>query len=130
MLARVRRALPAVIGLVLFLVALEVLRTELRTVTWHELAQDVLTMPPGQLGLALVLTVLSYAALTGYDFLALASIGKRLPREHVVLTSFLAYAIANNVGWAMLSGASVRYRFYTRWKVTATILDGSSFPIR
>src|SRR4029079_18682698 len=37
----------------------------------------------------------------------------------VALASFLAYAIANNVGFAMLSGASVRYRFYTRWGVTA-----------
>ena len=34
------------------------------------------------------------------------------------LASLLAYAIANNVGFAMLSGASVRYRFYTRWGVT------------
>ena len=33
--------------------------------------------------------------------------------------SFIAYAVANNVGFAMLSGASVRYRFYTRWGMTA-----------
>ena len=37
--------------------------------------------------------------------------------------SFLAYAIANNVGFAMLSGAAVRYRFYTRWGVTAQELS-------
>ena len=35
----------------------------------------------------------------------------------------LAYAVANNVGFAMLSGASVRYRFYTRWGVTAEELS-------
>ena len=34
---RLRRALPALIGLVLFLAALEVLRTQLHAVTWHEL---------------------------------------------------------------------------------------------
>ena len=38
-------------------------------------------------------------------------------------TSFIAYAVANNVGFAMLSGASVRYRFYTRWGVTADELS-------
>lgn len=119
MFARLRRALPAIIGLVLFVAALEVLRTELRTVTWHELARDVVSTPPRQLGLALLVTILNYAVLTGYDFLALAYIGKRLPHGRVALTSFLAYAIANNVGWAMLSGASVRYRFYTRWGITA-----------
>jgi phosphatidylglycerol lysyltransferase len=119
MFARLRSVFPAVIGLVLFVVALEVLRTELRTVTWHELTRDIVSTPVRYLGLALLFTVLNYAVLTGYDFLALAYIGKRLPRARIVLTSFLAYAIANNVGWTMLSGASVRYRFYTRWGITA-----------
>lgn len=117
--ARLRSALPAVVGLVLFVAALEVLRAELRAVTWPELTRDILGMPWNQLGLALLLTVANYAVLTGYDFLALAYIGKRLPRGHVALTSFLAYAVANNIGWAMFSGASVRYRFYARWGVTA-----------
>jgi len=62
-------------------------------------------------------------ALTGYDFLAFAYIGKSLRRVHVAAASFLAYAISNNVGMAMLSGASVRYRFYTRWGVTAEELS-------
>jgi phosphatidylglycerol lysyltransferase len=118
MLGRLRAALPAVIGLVLFVAALEVLRTELRTTSWHELTGDVLNTPPAKLGLAVALTCANYAVLALYDFLALASIGKRLPRSRVVFTSFLAYAIANNVGWAVLSGASVRYRFYSRWGIT------------
>jgi phosphatidylglycerol lysyltransferase len=108
---------------VLFLVALEVLRVELRTVSWHDLKADVLRTPPRQLGFALALTALNYAALTGYDLLAFAYIGKTLPRAHIALASFLAYAISNNVGFAMLSGASVRYRFYTRWGVTAEELS-------
>ena len=119
MLARLRGVVPAVVGFVLFVAALEVLRSALRTVTWPELARDILSTPAPDLGLALLFTVLNYAVLTGYDFLALASIGRRLPPGRIALTSFLAYAIANNVGWAMLSGASVRYRFYTRWGLTA-----------
>jgi len=35
----------------------------------------------------------------------------------------VAYAVSNNVGFAMLSGASVRYRFYTRWGVSAEELS-------
>src|SRR5207249_4670801 len=38
---RLKSALPAVIGLVLFVVALGVLRRELHAVTWHELVHDV-----------------------------------------------------------------------------------------
>ena len=120
---RLRQAIPVAIGLALFLVALEVLRVELRTVTWHELTADVLGTPAWQLALALVLTAVNYAALTGYDLLAFAYIGKALPRARIALASFLAYAISNNVGFAMLSGASVRYRFYTRWGVTAEELS-------
>jgi phosphatidylglycerol lysyltransferase len=68
---------------------------------------------------AILLTGLNYAVLTGYDFVALASIGKRIPIRNVISTSFLSYAFANNLGFAMLSGASVRYRFYSRFGVTA-----------
>jgi phosphatidylglycerol lysyltransferase len=120
---RFRQAIPVAIGFVLFIVALEVLRIELRMVTWHELTADVLRTPPWQLALALVLTAINYAALTGYDLLAFAYIGKALPRARIALASFLAYAISNSVGFAMLSGASVRYRFYTRWGVTAEELS-------
>ena len=80
-------------------------------------------MPRRRLALAIALTVVNYAVLTGYDQLAFAYIGKALPRARIVLTSFLAYAISNNVGLAMLSGASVRYRFYTRWGVTTEELS-------
>ncbi len=31
------------------------------------------------------------------------------------MASFVGYAIANNVGFALLSGTSARYRFYSRW---------------
>jgi phosphatidylglycerol lysyltransferase len=68
---------------------------------------------------ALCLTALNYAILTGYDFIAFASIGKRLARARIAATSLLAYAVANNVGFALLSGASVRYRFYSRWGLSA-----------
>jgi phosphatidylglycerol lysyltransferase len=122
-LARLRHALPFVVGLALFMAALEVLRVELRAVSWHEITGDMLRTPASQLAAAIVLTILNYVALTGYDLLAFAYIRKPLPRAHIVLASFLAYAIANNVGFAMLSGASVRYRFYTRWGVTAEELS-------
>ena len=84
-------------------------------------------MPPSALLAAVILTGLNYAALTMYDFIAFAYIGKTLPRWRVAGASVLAYAVANNVGFAMLSGASVRYRFYTRWGVTAEELSKVMF---
>jgi phosphatidylglycerol lysyltransferase len=120
---RLRRVAPAAIGLALFLAALAVLRSELRHVTWFELTRDVASMPRRRLAAALGLTALNYAVLTAYDLLAFVYIRKPLARARVALASFVAYAVANNVGFAMLSGASVRYRFYTRWGVTAEELS-------
>ena len=85
----------------------------------------VLHMPPWQrIAAAMALTALE---LRGAH--RLRSAGVRLHRQDAAapralpLASFLAYAISNNVGFAMLSGASVRYRFYTRWGVTAEELS-------
>ena len=120
---RLYRMLPPLIGLAVFLAALEVLRRELHAVSWRMIVGDVLATPSIQLVAAVLLTALNYAVLTGYDFIAFAYIRKRLSRIKIAVTSFLAYAIANNVGFAMLSGASVRYRFYSRWGVTTKELS-------
>jgi uncharacterized membrane protein YbhN (UPF0104 family) len=120
---RIRQFVPAVAGLVLFIVALEVLRIELRSVSWDQVRLEVSHLPQTRLIGAIALTILNYLVLTGYDLLAFAYIGRALPRLRIALTSLLAYAIANSVGFAMLSGASVRYRFYTRWGITAEELS-------
>ncbi len=120
---RLRKVLPTLIGLGLFLVAVEVLHRELRAVSWATLTSDILQTPARRLTAALLLTIANYAVLTGYDFVALAYVGRSLSRWRVIVASFLAYAIANNVGFAIFSGASVRYRFYTRWGVTVNDLS-------
>src|SRR4051812_6610372 len=122
-LSRARHAWPALAGLVLLTLALEALRVQLRAFTWLELKAAVTVISRGRLALTLILTILNYAALTGYDRLAFAYIGNALPWRRIVATSFVAYAIANNVGFPALSGAWVRYHFYTRWGVTAEELS-------
>ena len=106
-------------GLVLFLVTLEILRAELRRVTWQDLTTEVGSISTLRLSLALLLTCANYAVLTTYDRLAVAAIGVQVSLRRVVATSLLAYAVANNVGFSMLSGAAIRYRFYTRWGLSA-----------
>ena len=118
-----RLVIPPLVGLVFLSLAIEVLRVELRTVTWPELIAAVTGIPRRRLAFAAVLTVLNYSALTLYDQLAFAYIGRALPRAKIAAASFLAYAVANNVGFLLLSGASVRYRFYTRWGITTEELS-------
>lgn len=57
--------------------------------------------------------VVAYAALAGYDRIALIHLGRPLPWLFITVCSFTAYALAHNIGASVLSGAVVRYRAYT-----------------
>ena len=122
-LRRVLQVLPALASLMAFAVALEVLRFEVRNVGWHDLTSALSRTPPARLVAALALTTANYVVLTGYDLLAFRYLGRQLPRARIAATAFVAYAIAHNVGFAALSGASVRYRFYARWGLSAEDLS-------
>ena len=124
-LPRLRHALPALVSLAVFLAALAVLRIELRTVSWRQLTGMVLATPWPRLLAALALTAVNYTVLTGYDLLAFAWIGSTLPRRRIAGAAFVAYAISHTVGFAAVSGASVRYRFYSRWGVSAEDMGAS-----
>jgi len=113
----------AALTLAIFFIALAVLRNELRQVTWLELTRDIAATPRTWLAGAIALTAINYVVLIAYDLLAFVYIRKPIARARVALASFVAYAVSNNVGFTMLSGASVRYRFYTRWGVTAEELS-------
>ncbi|WP_419808176.1 bifunctional lysylphosphatidylglycerol flippase/synthetase MprF [Sphingomonas sp.] len=66
-----------------------------------------------QIGLALALTAGSYLVLTLYDVLALRVIGRPLPWRTAALASFTSYTLSHNLGLALLTGGSARYRVYS-----------------
>jgi phosphatidylglycerol lysyltransferase len=118
-----RHHIAAAVGAVLFLVALLFLRRELAAHSYHELTAALFAIPPGRLALAVLLTAANYLVLGAYDVAAFAWAGLAFERARVAAVSLLAYAIANSVGLGMLSGASVRYRFYTRWGIGVSDLS-------
>ena len=65
------------------------------------------------------LTVLSYAVMTGYDVLAIHYIRHPLAYSKIGMASFIGYAFSNNIGMSMIAGASVRYRLYSVWGLSA-----------
>ena len=123
MYRRVRHVVPALIGLVLFVVALVVLLMELHAVSWSALTADIASTPVHRVVLAVLLATAGYAVLATYDVLAFAYLGRKLPRATIARTSFLAYAIGNSIGGFALSGLAIRYRSYTR-----AGLSGEEFP--
>src|SRR5581483_3252339 len=99
------------IGVFLFAAALWVLHHELRQYHYHEVMRNIEALPAVRLLLALVLTVLSYLLLTGYDLLSFRYIHHPLPYRKIAPASFVGYAFSHNIGLAILTGGSIRYRF-------------------
>lgn len=111
-------------GAVLLIATVWFLRGELASVSGQRLALATRGISATDLALAALLTTASYTVLTGCELLAFAHAGVALSRWRIVLTSFLGYAVSNTVGFSMLSGAAVRYRFYSRWEITARQISG------
>lgn len=120
---RLLQWLPPVVGALLFSIAAWVLHHELQSVHLGDLRPALNALPAGHVWLALCLVGLNYLLLTSYDQLAFVYIGKQLSRWRISLASFLGYAVSNSVGFALLSGTSVRYRFYSRWGLGAADLS-------
>lgn len=84
----------------------------LASVSYHALLAGVQAIPIWRALAALAFMFGSFAALSGYDWLALRYVRRELPWRFVMLVSFCSYAISNTVGFGVLTGGSVRYRFY------------------
>ena len=78
MISKLKRLLPLLMLAVLVL-ALWSVYHRLHGYHWHDLLDGLHRIPFEQLGLALLLTLLSYLVMTGYDFLAVAPRQKRYP---------------------------------------------------
>lgn len=110
------RLRPWLLGAVALGLALAVglaLRQLLLQVHYSAVMAAVATTPASSIGLALIATVLSYLALSGYDSSSLRYAGARVRHATVLLTSFVAYALSNTIGLGPLSGGAVRMRLYT-----------------
>jgi phosphatidylglycerol lysyltransferase len=115
---QLRKYLPLV-GIVLFAVAIYVLDRQLREYHYHDVVRYLTELPTYQILLAILFTIGSYLALTGYDTLAVRYIQQPMPYRQIAFTSFIGYAFSNNIGLTMLTGASLRYRLYSAWGLSA-----------
>ena len=108
-------SLGSLFGTFLFVLALWVLHTELKTYHLHDILRNIRALPAHRVHLAFLLTVLSYLIMTGYDTLALRYIKRPLGYAKTAIASFIGYSFSNNIGLSMLAGGSIRFRLYTTW---------------
>ena len=109
-------------------IALVLLEHELKAYHYGDLMRQVWTLPHSHLALALLLTAVAYAVLPGYDAIALAYVDHPLPLRRIAFGSFIAYALSHSLGFPLLSGGPVRYRFWSVWGLsTSEIAQAISF---
>lgn len=110
---RLKPWLVAALGALLCVLIGTALHGLLREVRYGSVMQAIAATPSLHIGLALAATTLSYLTLTGYDFSSLSYAHARVQRGTVLLTSFVAYALSNTIGFGPLTGGAVRTRIYT-----------------
>ncbi len=99
--------------------------------TWSQYSfADVLraltSIPRTNLALGLIFAAGSYFCLACNDWLGVRYAGRPLPFHQTALASFTGLSIGHNVGLAALSSGAVRYRFYSRWGLSAEEISALS----
>ncbi|MBA4070610.1 MAG: hypothetical protein C0497_02065 [Gemmatimonas sp.] len=114
-----RLALGVLAGALVFCLALWSLHHELATLHYRDIRLALRAVPGARLLTGLALTALGYAALISYDWLALRYVQRALALRRVAFVSFVAYALSQSLGFHMLLGGSLRYRFYSAWGLSS-----------
>ena len=106
---------PWLIGavvIVMMALLVHTLRGLLLEFSYDDLLDAIRATDGSALGLALLATLVSFLALTGYDSSSLRYVGAPVSYRVAAQTSFIAYALSNTVGLGVLTGGAVRLRLY------------------
>jgi uncharacterized membrane protein YbhN (UPF0104 family) len=116
-----------VVGLLAVVFSLWLLYRELRGISFDDVYAGLAAIPPHRYLLSLLGMVVAYAAIAGYDHIALTHIGRRVSLLFVSLCSFTTYALSHNIGGSVLSGPEVGILVAVCWFtfVLAMIFLGS-----
>jgi phosphatidylglycerol lysyltransferase len=110
--ARLGRMAAGFVPAVIFALALVALHRLGGEIHLRDVVAEFASIDDWRIAGSILLAVASYATLVGLERLALRYVDRPLPLRRYGLTSFIAYAIGNNLGAAPLSGSAVRYRLY------------------
>lgn len=107
-------------GLFFFVFAAYMLYSQLSKYQFDDIKNALLSIPKHNLMYACIASFFGYVALSSYDYLALKYVGRKLATWKWIFVGFIGFSISNNAGHAIVSGGSIRYRLYTRWRFHAS----------
>jgi glycosyltransferase 2 family protein len=122
-----RPNLSSLFGLLLLAVSIWAIAQELHEYNYHDILTYLAAIPKSQLSLSVWFTILSYLVLTLYDYLGFYYLGHPLSYNKVAFTNFVSSSFSNTVGFAIVTGSAIRYRFYSLWGVSAIEIAFENF---
>lgn len=103
-----------VFSLIAFALAIWLLTHEFQNLDWANVRESLLGFHWTSIAAACGFTILSYAVLIGYDWLAVRYVGRELSFRRVAKVSLLNYTFSNSLG-TLLGGTPIRVRNYHNW---------------
>lgn len=115
---RIFKRIISYAGIFFFILAAFMLWWQLRNYQLIDIWNAIISIPKPNLIMACVACLFGYLSLSLYDYLALRYVGGHVTWWKWMLAGMLGFAISNNAGHAVVSGGAIRYRLYTRWRIT------------
>ncbi|MEH1837186.1 MAG: lysylphosphatidylglycerol synthase domain-containing protein [Nostoc sp.] len=122
MLKKLRLNFSSLFGLLLLVLCAWAIAHELHEYNYRDILNSLAAIPKSRLSWAIWLTALGYLVMIGYDILGFSYINRSLSWNKIALTSFISSAFSNTIGFALLTGSAIRYRFYANWGVSAVAI--------
>ena len=111
---KLKKYIWPLIGIVAMVVSIYILYHKLSAISFSDITGRLGALSPHHWVLAAFFALIAYAALAGYDRIALQHLGKKIPLHYIAICSFTTYALSHNIGASVFSGAVVRYRAYSK----------------
>lgn len=109
-----RRPATIAAGVLIALLGAVAVHMVIADVRPDDVAAALGAVPPASIAASLALTVLSYALLTFYDSVALATIGRPQPWRVAASGALIGQALGYNLGLPLLTANVARFRIYGR----------------
>lgn len=108
-----------VVGLGMFAIVIWMFGRTMHRYDMHEVIKRLGEIPSHRLILAGLCTAVSYFIQAGYDYVGAASLRMGITPLRSMTAAFIGNALTNNIGFSLLTGTSIRYRFYLAWGSSA-----------
>lgn len=107
----------------LFLIGIfSIFKQEIAEFDFLEIVNSLSRIANQQINLAILLTCVGYFVIAHYDKIAFVSEDYSLKNSKILTTTFISYAICNNIGFTLLIGGAIRYYFYNYYHVPKNII--------